>query len=161
MNSAILLTKLGAYEDTSFELYKYYVDATSKSFIDPVTEFNTCIEDIKKLTNYQYDFAWLSENASKFEVNRRDFKTLCDDVCVLLGNRVQELCKHTRSYIVTKPSKYEDYCPFSSETLVAYGNPNTIKSSNYVSYDGNKYSIIDCKLEESPYYIVYCSTFNL
>ncbi|MBQ8218340.1 MAG: hypothetical protein IJZ79_03450 [Bacilli bacterium] len=160
MNNAILLTKLNNYDDMSFELYKYYVDATSKSFADNAIEFSTCIEDIKKLTNYQYDFGWLSENASKFGVNRRDFKSLCDDVCVLLGNRIQELCSHTREYIITKPSKYEDYCPFSSEALVAYGNPANINRSNIVKCDGQQYSIIDCKLEESPYYIVYCSTFN-
>jgi len=160
MNNAILLTKLNNYDDTSFELYQYYINATSKSFSDPAQEFSTCIENIKRLTSCQYDFGWLSENAKQFGVNRRDFKALCDDVCVLLGNRIQELCEHTREYIVTKPSKYEDYCPFPSEALVAYGNPKNIALPNIVNCDGSKYTLIDSKLEESPYYIVYCSSFT-
>ena len=160
MDNAILLTKLNNCNDMSFELYRYYIDATSKSFSDSITEFNTCINDIKKLTDYQYDFSWLCDNASIFGVNRRDFKSLCDAVCVLLGNRIQELCEHTKSYIVTKPTKYEDYCPFALEDLVAYGNPANINQSNIVTYDGKKYIIVDSKLEESPYYIIHCSTFT-
>ena len=157
MNNAILLTKLSKMDDLSFELYTYYIDATSKSFLDEITEFNTCINDLKKLTECQYDFAWLSKNASKFEVNRRDFKSLCDDVCMLLGNRIEELCKHNKTPIVTKPTKYEDYCPFASEELVAYGRIPYSHGNNNIIFDGNSYNIIDTKLEISPYYTIYCN----
>lgn len=158
MDKAVLLTKLHNYNDKSFELFNYYLDGTSKSFADNITEFETCINDIKKLTDYQYDFAWLSENAETFGVNRREFKALCDDVCAILGNRVQELCAHTREPIITKPTKYEDYCPFSSENLVVYGNPS-IFGSRFM-FDGNRYRIVDSKLENSPYYSIYCSSIE-
>lgn len=156
MDKAVLLTKLSSYNDKSFELYDYYLNATSKSFADEKDEFDTCIASIKKLTDRQYDFAWLSENAAEFECNRREFKALCDDVCVLLGNRIDELCKHTRNPIVTKPTKFEDYCPFSTEALVAYGsNVETVR------VDGKVCKIVETKLESTPYYNIYVSQIDL
>lgn len=156
MDKAVLLTKLSGYNDRSFELYEHYLNATSKSFVDEKEEFDTCISSIKKLTEKQYDFGWLSENAAEFECNRRDFKALCDDVCVLLGNRIDELCKHTRNPIVTKPTKFEDYCPFTSETLVAYGSNVT-----EVRVDGKVCRVVDTKLESTPYYNIYVSQLDI
>lgn len=160
MDKAVLLTKLNNCNDKTFELYDYYLNATSKSFSDASEEFNVCIKNIKTLTDNQYDFSWLSENSERFGVNRREYKSLCDDVCSLLGNRIQELCCHTRDYIIVKPSNYEDYCPFSRESLVAYGNPNIIKRNGF-NYDGKTHNIICSKIEESPYYTIFCSTFDL
>lgn len=156
MDNAVLLTKLSNYDDVSFDLFNYYVNATSKTFADNIEEFNTCIENIKKLTELQYDFSWLSENANEFGCNRRDFKTLCDDVCSLLGNRINELCKHTKTPIVTKPSNFEDYCPYSKEMLVAYGS-----SITSVRVDGKLCKIIETKLESTPYYNIYISQLDL
>ncbi len=156
MDKAVLLTKLSNYNDKNFELFVYYLNATTSSFIDEKEEFDTLISNIKTLTEKQYDFSWLAENAAEFECNRREFKALCDDVCVLLGNRIDELCKHTRKPIITKPTKFEDYCPFANETLVAYGN-----CSENVRVDGKICKIIDTKLESTPYYSVYVNSLDL
>lgn len=157
MDKAILLTKLATFNDNNFEPYRYYLDATSTVFEDEKDEFDTCIEDLKKLVDYQYDFAWLSENASIMECNRREFKALCDDVCVLLGNRIDELCKHTRNPIFTTPSKFEDYCPFTNEAYVVYGNNN----ENTIKHDGKVYRVIETKLESTPYYNIYVSQLDI
>ena len=157
MDKAVLLTKLSNYDDTSFELFQYYLNATSKSFVDEKEEFDTCISSITRLTEKQYDFRWLSENASKFECNRRDFKALCDDVCVLLGNRINEICRRDNDRpIITIPSKFEDYCPFVNESLVAYGN-----CTDAIRIDGKLCKIIDTKLENTPYYSIYVHSLDL
>lgn len=157
MDKAVLLTKLSNYDDKSFELYEHYLNATSKSFVDEKEEFDTCIASIKLLTEKQYDFGWLSENAAEFDCNRRDFKALCDDVCILLGNRINELCRHNNGRpIITKPTKFEDYCPFSNETLVAYGNCNST-----IRIDGKVCKLVDTKLENTPYYSVYVHSLDL
>lgn len=156
MDNAILLTKLNNYENKDFELYKYYINATSFNFINETIEFNVCMQSLKELIEKQYDFEWLAENAKIFEVSRRDFRSLCDDVCILLGNRIEELCKYTKVPIYTKPSKFEDYCPFANEIMVVYGNFN-----NYVTIEGKHYIIIDTKLESTPYYNIYCNIIEL
>lgn len=158
MTNPILLTKLSKYDNKSFELFQFYLNATSSSMENAVEEFNICINNIKYLTEKQYDFAWLSENAKKFEVNRRDFKNLCDDVCILLGNRIEELCKHSRETIVSKPTRYEDYCPFSQSDLVEYGSKHSIGDT--FTFDGTRYVVFDTKLESTPYYNIYCSALE-
>lgn len=157
MDKAVLLTKLSSYNDKNFELFAYYLNATTASFADEKEEFDTLISNIKTLTEKQYDFSWLAENAAEFDCNRRDFKSLCDDVCVLLGNRIDELCRHTHGRpIITKPTKFEDYCPFPNETLVAYGNCN-----GTIRVDGRICKIVDTKLENTPYYSVYVNSLDL
>ena len=108
-------------------------------------------EDIEK------EYFYLDSNAKIFEVNRRDFKNLCDDVCILLGNRLEELCKYSRIPVIVKPSKYDDYCPMNSENLVVYGNH---REGERFSYDGKRYVIVDTKLESCPYYNIYCNSFE-
>lgn len=157
MTSPVLLTKLSKFNNTDFELFNMYCNATSKSFETVADEFNTCIDNIKYLTEKQYDFSWITENAKVFEVNRRDFKNLCDDVCMLLGNRLEELCKYSRTPVIVKPSKYDDYCPMNSEDLVVYGN---YREGERFSYDGKRYAIVDTKLESCPYYNIYCNSFE-
>ena len=157
MDTAILLTKLSQLNNLEFDLYNYYVDATIRSFENSTEEFNTCIKDLKELVGKQYDFSWLTENATEFGCNRREFKQLCDDVCTLLGNRIDEVCRHTRTPIITKPTKFEDYCPVSTESLVAYGN----FSHERILIDGKPYNIIDTKLENTPYYSIYVKTIEL
>ena len=150
MDKAILLTKLNNYENTDFELYKYYLDATSKLYTSEKVEFETCMNDIKILTNKQYDFDWLTENSKIFECNRREFKALCDDVCVILGNRINELCKHTREPIITKPSKFEDYCPFETESLVVVYTLTVLFPLYPISIVDDSSIQSSCRKYESP-----------
>lgn len=155
MNNAILLIQLSNLNDDSFELFNYYKIGTTKVFEDEIATFNACVNALKNLINLQYDFEWLTINAKKFETTRRDFRNLCDDVCDLLGNRIEELCKHTRKPIITKPTKFEDYCPFPSDSLVVYGN----QISN-ISIDGKLYKIVNTKIESTPYYTIYCNQID-
>lgn len=151
----ILLTKLSKYDDKSFELFHFYLNATSSISEDSTEDFNVCIDNLKYLTNKQYDFKWLSENAAAFGVNRRDFKSLCDDVCVLLGYKIEEICKYSKEHIITRPTRFEDYCPFNDGDLVEYGYKIDIDDN--IKYNGDRYRVIDKKLESTPYYNIYCS----
>lgn len=155
MDKAILLNKLINAEQSS-KLYDCYINATSNNFENETETFNICIADLKFLSEKQYDFEWLKKEAADFGVSRRDFKNLCDSICVLLGDKINELCKYSKTGIVTKPTRYEDYCPFTSEDLVVYGKNNLL----YITYDGYDYNIIETKLEETPYYTIYCSTIE-
>ena len=67
MTSPVLLTKLSKFNNTDFELFSMYSNATSKSFETAADEFNTCIDNIKYLTEKQYDFSWITENDKIFE----------------------------------------------------------------------------------------------
>jgi len=157
MDKAVLLTKLIQSQDNPSDLYEYYLDATSRVFESETDAFNKCVKDLKVLSDMQYDFEWLKYEAFSFGVSRRDYKDLMDSVCVLLGERINELCKLTRNGIVTSPTQFEDYCPFNHEDLVLYA----IYNINSVEYDGNMYSVVDTKLEETPYYTIYCNKLEL
>lgn len=154
-NVVVLLTKLSNLSDQSYELFNYYLIATNKTFSDEVEEFETCIKSLAELSDRQYDFAWLTENAKRLEASRRDFRDLCEAVCVLIGNRIDELCKYSRVPIITKPTKFEGACPFGSEALVAYGN---VEGS--VKVDGVTCKIIETKIESTPYYNIKCSMID-
>lgn len=152
MDKAILLTKLNKCNDESNIVYACYINATVKSFDNDIMAFNQHIKDIKILNAIQYDFTILSEEARKMELTRRDYRELCDAVCMIIGDRINELCKHSREPIITEPTHFEDYCPFANAEKVVYGNvPVNFK------YFGEYYKVIDTKLEESPYYTIYCS----
>lgn len=157
MDKAILLTRLTKCEDENNELYQCYKDATKKYFDTEEKKFNQLIKDIKYLSNIQYDFSKLSEGAKSFDITRRDYRELCDMVCMIIGDSISDLCNHTRNGIITSPSKFEDYCPFYSNDLVVYGN-----SDNKVFlYEGKKYYLIETKVEETPYYTIHCSSIEI
>lgn len=155
MNIVILLNKLNTCEDQNLELYQHYLNAVYNRHDNLVDEFNACIDSIKYLTNKQYDFNWLSENSKIFNVTRRDFRELCDSVCVLLGNKLNDIGKQTREPIITEPTRYEDYCPYNNEKLVLYGNYD-----GPIRIDGKLYNKIDTKLESTPYYNINCSMLS-
>lgn len=157
MDKAILLTRLTKYEDTNNPLYQCYIDATQKTFDTEEKKFTQLINDIKYLTEIQYDFSLLSKGADIFDITRRDYRELCDMVCMIIGDSISDLCNHTRNGIITVPSRFEDYCPFYSNDIVVYGN-----SDNKVfMYEGKKYYLIETKLEETPYYTIKCSSIEL
>lgn len=153
--NAILLYKLHSYKDKSFELYTHYENVIKDSD-SPAETFNRCIDSIKYLSEKQYDFQWVSSQSKEFGCFRKDFVELCDSVCQILGDKINDLCKSFA--IITKPTKYEDYCPFSSETLVVYGK--SYQPGTPVQYDGKRYRIVDSKLENTPYYSIYCNALE-
>ena len=156
MDNVLLLNKLANFDNKEFELYTFYADATTVTYEDSCQELSTLFNDLRLLTDYQYDFEWLTATSKAMGCNRREIKALSDDVCILLGKRIEDVCKYTKELIVVKPSNIEDYCPFSSESLVAYGSYNT----GSVKYDGNTYKIVDTKLESSPYYNIYVNRLD-
>ena len=156
MDKAILLTRLTKCEDENNELYQCYKDAIQKYFDTEEKKFTQLIKDIKYLSNIQYDFSKLSEGAKSFSITRRDYRELCDMVCILIGDSLTELCKYTKDGIVTAPTKFEDYCPFYSTSLVVYGS----NIHDTVKYEGKTYKVLDTKLEQSQYYSIYCSTLD-
>jgi len=93
VNDVILLNKLSKFNDDDFDLYRYYKDATFKSFADETEELDTLRSDLILLSGKRYDFAgWLAKSANALECERNECMGLCEDVCKLLGNRIQELC---------------------------------------------------------------------
>lgn len=155
MDKAILLTKLNKCEDESNIVYACYINATSKSFENDIIAFEQHIKDIKVLNAIQYDFTILSEEASKMELTRRDYRELCDAVCMIIGDRINELCKYSKEPIITKPSQFEDYCPFPNEDKVVYGSVN-----NSFRFFGETYIVVNTKLEETPYYTIWCNEID-
>ena len=154
MSNPTLLRDLIEQEDTNNILYKCYNDSIIE-YENIEDKFHILIEDIKQLSELQYDFKLLTSTAKKFNVSRRDCRDLCDMICEILGDDITSLCR--QNSIVVSPSKYEDYCPYSNESLVLYGNAD----KNYIKYDGKIYGIVDTKLEETPYYTIYCSLLDM
>lgn len=159
MESAVALKKLIDSNNEELSLFKAYKNAISSNFNSPSEAFTQCIKDLITISDAQYDFDWLTKEAKVLEINRRDFRNLCDDVCIMLGDKLQELCIKE---VITKPSKFEDYCPFSSEDIVMYTTkPVDTTRSSTIFHDGNKYNLIDCKLESTPYYNLYVTKLEL
>lgn len=166
MSDVILLNKLSRFNDDDFDLYRYFKDATSKSFADETEELDTLRSDLILLSEKQYDFAgWLTKSAKALGCKRNECMGLCEDVCKLLGNRIQELCDHVRIPIIASPTKMsansalEVKCPYSSEYLVAYGS--CIENAESVKVDGKVCKVIETKLEVSPYYTIKISSLDL
>jgi hypothetical protein len=155
MDQAVLLNKLMNCKDESIELYRFYLYALDMS-LEPVDMFNKCINAIKYLVDKQYDFQWIFVNAKQFNVTRKDFKDLCDDVCMILGDRINEICKYSKFPIITKPTNFENYCPFNSDTLVVYG-----EFTEPVKYEGKIIRTIETKTEKTPYYCIHCTSLDL
>ena len=156
MDKAILLTKLSQCEDETNFLYLSYLDATQTEFESETKKFETLISELKTLSELQYNFNELSTKAQEFGISRRDYRELCDMVCIIIGDSITELCKYTKDGIVTVPTKFEDYCPFYSTSLVVYGS----NIHDTVKYEGKIYKVLDTKLEQSQYYSIYCSTLD-
>ena len=158
MENAILLTKLYNYNDKSLELYKYYDEAINRTHSE-VDDFNTCMNNLKTLVDKQYDFEWLTVNAQTFGVTRRDFRELCDSVCFIIGNAIEEICKYIKSPIIAAPSRLDEHCPFPTNDLVAYGNSN-LERYQYIIVDGKSHRVVETKVEQTPYYRIYCINFD-
>lgn len=162
MNNPVLFSKLVNYDNESFPLFKIYIDATSRTFENSIVEFETCAKDLMELANLQYDFEWLAEQAETFETTRREFKFLCDDVCILLGNRLVEACRHSSQPIVTTVKIDLDKPTATSTDLVMYGITSTPPS--YIWYDGDYYNVLNTRLDENSkfnYYQLFISELDL
>lgn len=119
------------------------------------TPFTQLVQQIKYCLEKSYDFKYLSEEGAKLNVSRRDVRSLLDVFAEMLGNKIEELADH--EYLFVPPTKLEDYCPYPSEVLVLYTNKPL---DNLPMYDGYKWDIIDTRLEETPYYSIYCSQID-
>lgn len=156
MNSK-LLSELQDYshKNPDFSLCKIY-KYLNKSFKSNDLAFTVYIKCIMALLDYQYDFKWLSLAAktlsnSSNTYKRNDIQILCDDLCQLFGENIDDLCANQE--ILVAPSKFEKYCPFSNDSVVIYSNKPITHSC---IIDGIKYVISDSKAEKTPYYNIVC-----
>ena len=104
MDSAVLLKKLIDSNNEEMSLYRAYKDAIDNSYATPEEAFNQCIYDLKMMSQAQYDFGWLTREARLFEVTRRDYRELCDMICAMLGDKINDL-----SPILTSVSSKKKY----------------------------------------------------
>ena len=146
-SDSILLQKFITDDvDPSSELRSIY------RVIQKNVPFETLVHWLKHSIDQSYDFVYLSEEGSKLNVSRRDVRSLLDIFAEMLGNKIEELAD--REYLFVAPTKLEDYCPFPSEPLVLYTNRSLDKVP---MFDGYEWNIVSTKLEETPYYHMYCS----
>lgn len=150
MEAGILLKKLIDSDNKDSLLYKSYQDSLNSGFTTLEEAFDTCIEDLKKLSDAQYDFDWLTKEAPLLGIKRNDCRDLCDHLCFMLGAKIEDLCYKP---VFTKSSNY-DNCPIRAD-LVMYCKHPFAADTGITSYDRDNFTIISSKLEETPYYKVY------
>lgn len=157
MDAAILLKRLIDSENTDTTIYKAYKNAIDNSYQSPNEEFTKCIEGLKILSQTQYDFKVLANESKLFDLSRRDYRELCDMICFMLGDKIKDLCIKP---IFTKPTQFEDYCPFVKNDIVIYSIKPLTPGFRIVNDDKETYHIIDSKLETTPYYEIYCHSIE-
>lgn len=157
-NDSVLLKKLIQSNNEDLIIYRAYQDVMSVSD-NPNQDFIKCIEDISDLSNYQYNYDYLTKEAKILNIYRRDMQQLCDMVCAMLGDKLHDLCIKP---IYVPSHNYEKYCVYPNSDLIMY----TIKSVDIdiiakVDFDGNAYKTIECRLEKTPYYELYATLLEL
>ena len=120
------------------------------------SDFNTVINKLKETLDYEYDFTFLTSEAKKFETNRKELRGLLESLSEMLGEKINDIAEEIN---FVSPSRFEDYCPFPREEKVLYTN-RRFEIGDLIQYDGNTYTIIDKKLESTPYYEIYCYRFE-
>ena len=145
-NSVRLLQKFINDEAAPSELLDIYLCIKNNN------SFEQVLSCLKKAIEKTYDFEFLSNEAILLQTNRREIVALLNVFAEMLGNKIEALCDV--EYIFTSPSKFEDYCPFPSNDLVLYTNRPV--DTQIVIYDGDRYNILSKKLEDTPYYKIWC-----
>lgn len=156
MNDGLLLNKLltECNDENSF-LYQCYIHSFATSNI--TESFNKCVDDLKALSDLSYDFRKLSNYAAKYDMTRRDVRQLCEILSTILGETVNELCSNDREFIITKPTCFEDFCPYPKAEIVLYNNDYVLLGNHeIIKHDGYQYEIIDSRAEDTPYYYTRC-----
>lgn len=163
MESSVLLRKLISDGNDSISVYRAYQDTINNSYTTLAEAFNQCVLDIKITEEAQYDFNYLMREAERLttifgeKVTRKDYRDLLEEICQRLGDKITDVCCKP---VFTKPSKSE-YCPFNNEALVVYcTKPMTIDSAIINDDDRESYKIVDVKIEDTPYYRVYCHSIE-
>ena len=153
MDESILIKTLTEY--TENDLYIKQVYNRLGNINDSAGyEFNQYIKDLTSLSEKQYDFQWLTDEAGKLDITRRDFRNLCDKVCELIGYYIDELV--SSNIVITNGSGFEEYCPFTKHDLVWY-TKHPLDIDTEIIYDGKTYTTVNCKKEKTPYYDIYVS----
>lgn len=150
-NDSVLLKKLIQSNNEDLIIYRAYQDVMSVSD-NPNQDFIKCIEDISDLSNYQYNYDYLTKEAKILNIYRRDMQQLCDMVCAMLGDKINDICYQP---IYVKPSNFEDYCPFGGTDIVMYCKHPFSVGDGVSNSDKEMYTIEDVKLEKSPYYEIF------
>lgn len=153
MTDALLLNKLiNEYNDKNSFLFQCYKHSQlEKNLVDA---FNQCISDLKALSELSYNFEALTKYSKQYNITRRDVRQLCEVLSSILGEAITQFCSQDRERIITKPSCFEDFCPYPKAELVVYSIDNKVNS--IVKYDGNIYEVIESRAENTPYYFIYC-----
>ena len=141
-----ILEKLQS-EDISSELGEKYQNIKNHKTLKQL--FDILIWLLEK----DYDFEFITKEASLLETDKRTLRSLIDSLCDYCGENIEDIITQN-TYIISEPSNFEDYCPFPKEEIVLYCNNATLK--NTIKYDGYQYKIINYKLENTPYYSIYC-----
>ena len=158
MNNKLLVTlESYGYNNPDFDLFRIY-KLLDKNFSLENIAFTAYIKSIIKLVDFQYNFQWLTNTVNKLNnsYKRKDIQQFCDDLCYLFGDNIIKVCSD--NIIVSKPSKFENYCPFSTESRVIYYYKPI--NQNTVIVDNNKYYIDDIQMEKTPYYTIACHSIK-
>ena len=161
LDDAVVLKRLIESKNEELSAYKgYLISISSEPNSSREASFKQCIDSLKALTDVQYNFQVLTDEAQKLKVSRRDYRNLCDNICQMLGDKIQELCIVP---VYSQATNYENACPYSSNSFIMYTTKpvDIALSSNRIIYDGNLYKMIETKREETPYYTIYGTLLEL
>lgn len=160
MNIGTMLNLLENCSDESSKAYQIYLNLKNPIGTDDNIIFANYAKDLRELIDLQYDFNFLSVESKKLDSNlfRRDFKDLLEVLCERIGNKLSEL---SIKGIFSKSVNIEG-SPFGAEDLCYYTKkPIDTSNINIVNYDGSKYKCVECKLEHTAYYSIYCTSLEL
>ena len=119
--------------------------------------FEELIRKIEEVSDLTLDFEFLSKEAKLLVTQRTEIQRLLNDFADMIGGNVEDLC--SKDLIFTAPTKL-DGCPFSSEALVLYTN-RPLNEGVKVKYDGDFYTIVSKKLEDTGYYKIWCYSIEV
>lgn len=153
MEAVVLVNNLIKQGDENNFFYQCYKN--SEVTDDCISTFNKCAKTIKTLEDLSYSFEMLTKYSQEMNLSRHDIRQLCDGICFILGEKMKEICSFDNTNIITSPTRYEDFGAFPNADLVLYSTQNQ-SEDRYISFDGVLYAIVDVRIEQTPYYTLYC-----
>jgi hypothetical protein len=158
MEKSLLIKRLIEREDANKKLTEAYNLSISYEGLDPADVFTRCAKFIKEISDLSYDFEYLTNEAPKLDLSRKDFRCLCDTICEYLGDTIKTLCINP---VFTSPSRLEG-CPINTNDLVMYTTkPFDVNAHQVVEFDKDKYKTIRCFAEKTSYYEIYLTILDL
>lgn len=159
MDVVVDLVNLSSSKAENSIIYQAYQCAIKNVDKEEAPELlSRCADCITQLSDITFDFERLKSEAKILQITRRNCSVLADDVCKVLGEKIEKLCEDFGPIIVHSSELTENdwTCTYANQ-YVAYSSKPLSNDVAVLMEDDTAYNVMTMAVKKTPYYEIWAT----